>query len=162
MNLLRVNLILCVCVFTTIEKKTKRLSDLLKIQKLINVVSFWVFSHYYCVTHETLWSNIFFTHSIIFFFFFWPHWMACGILVPWPGVKSAPPAVEAWCPNHWTTREFPIKEIFIACPLCAKHCFRCWRYDNEQNRHKCWSLLNFKSSAGKIKKKEKKNVFILY
>ena len=33
--------------------------------------------------------------------------MACGILVPPPGIKSATPAVEAWSLNHWTTREAP-------------------------------------------------------
>ena len=24
-----------------------------------------------------------------------------------PGIKPVPRAVEAWRPNHWTTREFP-------------------------------------------------------
>ena len=33
--------------------------------------------------------------------------MACGILVPRPRIKPSPCAVEAWSPNHWTTREFP-------------------------------------------------------
>ena len=27
------------------------------------------------------------------------------ILVPHPGTKPAPPALEAQIPNHWTTRE---------------------------------------------------------
>ena len=40
------------------------------------------------------------------FFIFWLHCMACGILVPWPGINPVPPAVESWSPNHWTTREF--------------------------------------------------------
>ena len=31
--------------------------------------------------------------------------MACGILVPQLEIKPAPPALEAWAPNHWTTRE---------------------------------------------------------
>ena len=31
--------------------------------------------------------------------------MACGILVPQPGIESMPPAVEAQSLNHWTTRE---------------------------------------------------------
>jgi len=34
--------------------------------------------------------------------------MACRILVPLPGSEPVPPAVEAWSPNHWTIREFPI------------------------------------------------------
>ena len=33
---------------------------------------------------------------------------ACGILVPWPGIKTLPPAVETENPNHWTTREVPV------------------------------------------------------
>ena len=34
--------------------------------------------------------------------------MACGILVPWPGIEPVPPALEAWSLNHWTTREVPV------------------------------------------------------
>ena len=29
-----------------------------------------------------------------------------GILVPLPGIKARPPAVEQQSPNHWTAREF--------------------------------------------------------
>ena len=36
------------------------------------------------------------------FQFFWPSHMACGILVPQPGIKSMSPALEAQNPNHWT------------------------------------------------------------
>ena len=42
-----------------------------------------------------------------FFFFFLPHHTACGILVPWPGIKPMPPALEVWSLNHWTARDFP-------------------------------------------------------
>ena len=38
--------------------------------------------------------------------------MAGGILVPQPGIKPVPPAVELWSPNHWVTREFPTKYSF--------------------------------------------------
>ena len=31
--------------------------------------------------------------------------MACGILVPQPGIKPVLLAVEAWSLNHWITRE---------------------------------------------------------
>ena len=31
----------------------------------------------------------------IFFWFFWPHNTAYGILVPWPGIKPTSPALEA-------------------------------------------------------------------
>ena len=37
--------------------------------------------------------------------------MACRILVPWPGIEPVPHAMEAQSPNHWTAREFPIKDI---------------------------------------------------
>ena len=33
--------------------------------------------------------------------------MACGILVPQPGIESRPWALKVWSPSHWTTREFP-------------------------------------------------------
>ena len=48
--------------------------------------------------------------------FFWSRHWSCGILVPWPGVKSEPNAVEAQSPNHWTTREVPVYIVFD-CPL---------------------------------------------
>ena len=41
------------------------------------------------------------------FFFFLPHHAACGILVPWPGIKHIPPALKVWSLNHRTSREFP-------------------------------------------------------
>ena len=56
-----------------------------------------------------------------FFFFFWLHCVACGILVPRPGVEPMPSAVKSLSPNHWTSREFPMdlqltKEwIFLFC-----------------------------------------------
>ena len=34
------------------------------------------------------------------FFFFWPSHMACGILVPRPGIEPTPPAVEERSLNH--------------------------------------------------------------
>ena len=34
--------------------------------------------------------------------------MACGILVPRPGIEPGPMAVKALSPNHWTVREFKI------------------------------------------------------
>ena len=37
--------------------------------------------------------------------FFWPYYMACGILVPQAGIKPMVHAVEAQNLNHWTTRE---------------------------------------------------------
>ena len=39
------------------------------------------------------------------FWFFGP--TSCGILVPWPGMETAAPALEAQSLNHWTPREVP-------------------------------------------------------
>ena len=36
-------------------------------------------------------------------YFFFP--LACGVLVPWPGIEPGLPAVEARSLNHWTARE---------------------------------------------------------
>ena len=37
--------------------------------------------------------------------FFLPHLTACGILVPRPGIKHTPPAMEAPVLNRWTGSE---------------------------------------------------------
>ena len=50
---------------------------------------------------------------IYVFFFFWLCHTACGILVHRPGIEPVPLAVEAWCLNHWTTREVPILPSFL-------------------------------------------------
>ena len=47
---------------------------------------------------------------LLFLFFsltFWPHSMACRILVPRPGIESVPPGVEAQSLNCSTVREVP-------------------------------------------------------
>ena len=40
--------------------------------------------------------------------------MACGIPVPWPGVRPVLPAMKAQSLNHWTTREVPEGLIFTS------------------------------------------------
>ena len=35
----------------------------------------------------------------------WLHHVACGILIPRSGIEPTPPELDAWCLNHWTTRE---------------------------------------------------------
>ena len=39
------------------------------------------------------------------FLIFWPCHMACGILLPRPGMEPIPPAVAAWSLNRQTTKE---------------------------------------------------------
>ena len=46
----------------------------------------------------------FFFHCCLIFFFFL-RLVTCRILVPWPGIKSGPPALGAWSLNYWTTGE---------------------------------------------------------
>ena len=36
-----------------------------------------------------------------------PRCLACGILLPRPGIEPVPSAMKAWSPNHWMAREFP-------------------------------------------------------
>ena len=46
--------------------------------------------------------------SGFFFFSFWPHPLACGILVSQPGVELVPLELKALSLNHWATLEFSI------------------------------------------------------
>ena len=55
-----------------------------------------------------------FAFFLSLFYLFGHNHAACGIWVPWPGIKPAPPTVEAWHLNHWTTREVPVFALLIA------------------------------------------------
>ena len=63
-----------------------------------------------------LWVSILCCQIIVFSFFF-PHYVADGLLVPQPGIKPEGPAVEAQSLtqsfNHWTTREVPRLQFFF-------------------------------------------------
>ena len=52
----------------------------------------------------------------LFFFVFWPHLAACEILVPRPGIKPTPLALEVRSFNHWTAREVPVVKFLILSP----------------------------------------------
>ena len=52
---------------------------------------------------ESIWMHL---AQLSCFFFFWPHHVAWGMLVPQLGTKSVPSTMKAQSPNHWTTREF--------------------------------------------------------
>ena len=43
--------------------------------------------------------------------FFLPCFTACGIFIPWSGIESVCPAVEAQSLNHWTMREVPSRAL---------------------------------------------------
>ena len=54
----------------------------------------------------------------VFSFFFFPFWikfffcrLACGILVPWPGIEFMPPVLETWSLNLWNTRKLPGSQV---------------------------------------------------
>ena len=51
-----------------------------------------------------------------FHLFFWPHHMACRILLPQPGTEPMPPAVEAQGLNNWAAREVLIFCNFKSSP----------------------------------------------
>ena len=57
---------------------------------------------------------------IYFLFFIFFDRVACGILVPGPGIEPMPPAVEAWNLNHWTAKEVPEMSPFFT--LGFQHC----------------------------------------
>ena len=75
-----------------------------------------------------------FHNNLLFNFFFLIRCVACRILVPQPGIKPEPPAVEVLSPNHWTSREFP--QIFnlwstnhlLGPGLDISHIVKKWRF----------------------------------
>ena len=52
-----------------------------------------------------------------FFLIFWLPCMACGILVPQPGMELSAPALEAQSLNHWTAGEVCLPSIFTCLSL---------------------------------------------
>ena len=62
--------------------------------------------------------------------FYWPFGRAAALglsckgqnLVPWPGIKSEPPALGAWSLNHWTL-EKSLMTLFFSCILIIFFCF---------------------------------------
>ena len=52
-------------------------------------------------TADMQWTRLTWSLPYWSFFLFGLHCMACGILVPQPGIEPVSPAVEAQSPNHW-------------------------------------------------------------
>ena len=48
----------------------------------------------------------------LFIFIFGLGHMACGILVPLPGIELALPALEAWSLKHWIPSEVSIIQLW--------------------------------------------------
>ena len=63
--------------------------------------------------------------GVLLLFFVWPC-CTCRILVPQPGIKSVPAAVEAQRLNHWTTREASCRSRFLEVLILPfQKCFSC-------------------------------------
>ena len=68
-----------------------------------------------CGVHDSVlspWGSLsskmlYFIYLFIFYRYYFFGRAACGILVPRPGIRPRPPAVEVPSLNHWTAREFP-------------------------------------------------------
>ena len=78
-------------------------------------------------------SCSFFFFLTLSFFTFWPYHAAHGVLVPRPGIKPTPPAVEGWNLNHCTSREVL---IFLITPVPHLLSFQSWGLSSGQG-HLC-------------------------
>ena len=96
-----------------------------------NILSWTTWSCHFCISKAVKYHQFHVVQSNFFFLFlfFWPCHMAFRILVPQPGIEPGSPAGEAWSPNHWTPREFPV--IFISYVSC-----------NDLNSSCHWGLLS--------------------
>ena len=54
-----------------------------------------------------IWGFLDFFSLFFYLIYFCPHHMACGTLVPLPGIKPMPAALGAGSLNHWITRKVP-------------------------------------------------------
>ena len=57
--------------------------------------------------------NLFSRGWRLYFYLFWPLWVACRILVLRLGIKPMTPAMGAWSLNHWATKEVPLQFSFF-------------------------------------------------
>ena len=75
----------------------------------------------------------------MFFFFSWPCRVACGIIVPRPGIEPVPPAVEARSLNHWTTGEVPYVYNLKKLPNCSPKWLHHFTYPSALYEGSCLS-----------------------
>ena len=83
---------------------------------ILNFVSAWFFSFDRGVLKFQFCRHIHFSFQfwkvlltyLLYLFIFWKRHAAWGILLPPTGMEPRLPAAEAWSPNNWTTRKFPI------------------------------------------------------
>lgn len=67
-----------------------------------------------CLTFQALPHFPPFSFLLFFFSLFWPHRMARGNLVPWPGTEISSPTLNMQSLNHWLAREVPHYIVFIS------------------------------------------------
>ena len=87
-------------------------------------------------------AALFLVLFVYLFIYFWLYPTACRILVPWPGIEPAPPALEARSLNHWTTREVP---YFIFWKIYPYTFYVEWGKNctfNTDMSHSMWLLVN--------------------
>ena len=86
---------------------TERLSVLLSLTQCLmfrhhkSPCYHYQYFHYLSINN----MHILFYFIYFYFFIFLPLHRACGILVPWPGIKPMSPSLGTWSLNHWTTRD---------------------------------------------------------
>ena len=51
--------------------------------------------------------------------------------MPRPGIEPAPPALEAWSLNHWTTREVPLVLLFKNCSGYSRFFLFSYTFQNQ-------------------------------
>ena len=88
-------------------------------------------------------------------FFFLPYHVACGILIPGPGIQPRSPAVKAQSHTQWTTREFPLfglMQSHFTFYLCFQCLFFFFFFQNTKTNVKVYvSSRNFTvSDSGSI------------
>ena len=91
------------------------------LELLILSCSLWKLFYFFLVLfyRSSYWViSIYVSSSLLFF---WPCHTACGILVPWPGIRSVPPALELLSLNHWSAWEillfiisFPVSSLLLS------------------------------------------------
>ena len=95
---------------------------------------FFPFGLMIILCYETLITEISFVSFILFFNFnvyFWPHYTACGILVPRPGIEPMPPVVGSRSLNRWTSGEVSVLwALILSQALLLALCPLPWRDGN--------------------------------
>ena len=88
--------------------------------------------HIKCFTKKVLRNMCLEDFKPVSFFFFWPYYAACRILVPWPGSEPVPPALGAQGLNYWTTRKVLQANVLKKAQNFSIYClcvYQCHCYD---------------------------------